>query len=89
MLKIKFLPHEEILEIDEFWLRDHCSCDKCYNVATKQKKYNLLDIPKDIKPDKMNYSENGKVLYIKCKFSANVLLDFIKMTCIYDLHFRD
>lgn len=67
MLEIKFSPEEAILEIDEFWLRDHCRCTKCFNVATKQRKYNLLDIPKDIKPEELNYIENGKILYIKCK----------------------
>ncbi|XP_073822493.1 trimethyllysine hydroxylase [Musca autumnalis] len=59
MLEIKHSQSQEIIKVNYFWLRDHCRCPRCNNVDTKQRRYNLLDIPRDIKP------ENGGVKYLK------------------------
>ena len=38
----------ETLQIDYFWLRDHCRCNLCYNHETFQRKVSLSDIPDDV-----------------------------------------
>ncbi|KAM7353258.1 trimethyllysine hydroxylase [Cochliomyia hominivorax] len=64
MLKIEYKTKNEHLELNQFWLRDHCRCDKCYSLETKQRKYNLLDIPKDVKAKELVYLEEGKLLKV-------------------------
>ncbi|XP_023298151.2 trimethyllysine dioxygenase, mitochondrial [Lucilia cuprina] len=64
MLKIKYNAKDEYLQINQFWLRDHCRCNKCYNETTKQRRYNLLDIPKDVKADDITYLNEGKLLKV-------------------------
>lgn len=67
MLKINYSPKNEDLQIDQFWLRDHCRCNKCYNESTKQRRYNLLDIPKDVKAKELVYFNKAKLLKVTCK----------------------
>ncbi|XP_017486362.1 PREDICTED: trimethyllysine dioxygenase, mitochondrial isoform X1 [Rhagoletis zephyria] len=55
MIQIKHKSSGKILKINTFWLRDHCRCGDCYNVETKQRRYNLLDIPKTVKPLRAEY----------------------------------
>lgn len=37
------------VQIDLFWLRDHCRCELCYNNVTFQRKVSILDISDNIK----------------------------------------
>lgn len=39
-----------IAKFHHIWLRDHCQCEQCYNSATFQKEFNIVDVPLDIKP---------------------------------------
>ncbi|TMW54917.1 hypothetical protein DOY81_000150 [Sarcophaga bullata] len=64
MLKINYKPKNDVIQINQFWLRDHCRCNKCYNEATKQRRFNLLDIPKDIKAEEILYLNDGKFLKV-------------------------
>lgn len=68
MFTIKYQVKNKFLEINQFWLRDHCRCNKCYNEETKQRRYNLLDIPKNVQIEKLNYENDGKLVNITCKF---------------------
>lgn len=68
MLKINYKPKNEVVQINQFWLRDHCRCNKCYNEATKQRRFNLLDIPKDITAEEIVYLNDGKLLKITCMY---------------------
>ncbi|XP_054744230.1 trimethyllysine dioxygenase, mitochondrial [Anastrepha obliqua] len=55
MIQIKHKASGKTLKINTFWLRDHCRCGDCYNTETKQRKYNLLNIPKTVKPIRAQY----------------------------------
>ncbi|XP_039950794.1 trimethyllysine dioxygenase, mitochondrial [Bactrocera tryoni] len=59
MIQIKHSRSGKTLKINTFWLRDHCRCSDCYNTETKQRKYNLLDIPKTVKPTRTEYIKDG------------------------------
>ena len=41
------------------WLRDHCQCKQCYNSATYQKEFNILDVPLDTKPANVSISDQN------------------------------
>lgn len=67
--KLLVLQHanlENPLKVCNFWLRDHCRCDECYAADTFQRKFNILDVPLDIKPKHVIADENG-LINIKCK----------------------
>ncbi|XP_055837951.1 trimethyllysine dioxygenase, mitochondrial [Episyrphus balteatus] len=64
MIEIRCPKSIESLELDEFWLRDHCRCKKCYNVDTKQRKFSLLDLPDDVSAKRVIKSEDEKNLII-------------------------
>jgi len=65
MLEVKHKPSGKLLKLNDFWLRDHCRCNDCYNLVTKQRKYNLLDIPADIKAKEYNYKKEGSEFEVK------------------------
>uniref|UniRef100_A0A1A9X281 Trimethyllysine dioxygenase, mitochondrial n=1 Tax=Glossina brevipalpis TaxID=37001 RepID=A0A1A9X281_9MUSC len=65
MFEIKCEKKNEILKLNQFWLRDHCRCLQCYNQVTKQRKYNLLDLPEDIAVKDWHNTEDGKLLKVK------------------------
>ncbi|XP_078347691.1 trimethyllysine dioxygenase, mitochondrial-like [Oculina patagonica] len=48
------------------WLRDHCQCKQCYNSATYQKEFNILDVPLDIKPATVSINDQN---YLSIKWS--------------------
>lgn len=77
MLEIKYEYTGEILNFDQFWLRDHCRCLECYNEVTKQRKYNLLDLPDDIAVKHWHSTEDGKLLKVKCRKQKNFNKSFI------------
>uniref|UniRef100_A0A182K094 Trimethyllysine dioxygenase, mitochondrial n=1 Tax=Anopheles christyi TaxID=43041 RepID=A0A182K094_9DIPT len=41
---------DESVSVSYVWLRDHCRCEECYNVATFQRSTSILDLPLDIQP---------------------------------------
>lgn len=53
------------IQICHIWLRDHCRCALCYNADTNQRKQNLLDIPFDIRPQRVAALDGE--LRITCK----------------------
>lgn len=67
MIQIKHSRSGKTLKINTFWLRDHCRCSDCYNTETKQRKYNLLDIPKTVKPIRAEYIKDGLQYEVHCK----------------------
>ena len=56
------------------WLRDHCQCKQCYNSATYQKEFNILDVPLDIKPANVSIN-NQNSLSIKWPDSHETSFD--------------
>lgn len=56
----------ETLDIDEFWLRDHCSCQECHNTETNQRRYDLLDLDANVRVLDSRY-EAGERLVVQCK----------------------
>lgn len=75
MLEIKYQPTGEILKIDPFWLRDHCRCIQCYNLDTKQRKYNLIDIPANVYPLGGEYVKDGLFYEVECKYKFILCTD--------------
>ncbi|XP_075153503.1 trimethyllysine hydroxylase [Haematobia irritans] len=67
MIEVKHYDSQEVIKVNYFWLRDHCRCLLCYNTVTKQRKYNLLEIPRNIKPEKggVTYLKDGQILQVK------------------------
>ncbi|ETN62222.1 epsilon-trimethyllysine 2-oxoglutarate dioxygenase [Anopheles darlingi] len=49
-LTIKSAATDETVRVSYVWLRDHCRCRECYNEATYQRSYSILDLPLDIQP---------------------------------------
>ncbi|KAF8656798.1 hypothetical protein AX16_002350 [Volvariella volvacea WC 439] len=41
------------------WLRDHCRCPECFHPITKQRLLNTFDIPRDIKPIRVESKPEG------------------------------
>jgi hypothetical protein len=66
-LSIKNHETEEMLDINYFWLRDHCRCEDCYNVNTCQKRLSILDIPEDVRPNSWKLDSGN--LSVFCEFS--------------------
>jgi hypothetical protein len=44
---------------DHHFLYDHCRCSKCFHAQTKQRLKTLTDVPLDIAPENVEYSETG------------------------------
>lgn len=44
----------ELLRIPHVWLRDHCRCPACYNAKTFQRSIEILDLPLDVKPQRIS-----------------------------------
>lgn len=63
----------ESLDLDEFWLRDHCSCPECHNTETNQRRYDLLELDADVRVLESGY-EAGERLLVQCKLEARVIL---------------
>uniref|UniRef100_A0A182P3E3 Trimethyllysine dioxygenase, mitochondrial n=1 Tax=Anopheles epiroticus TaxID=199890 RepID=A0A182P3E3_9DIPT len=49
-LTIRDNETDEPVSVSYVWLRDHCRCEECYNVATFQRSTSILDLPLDIEP---------------------------------------
>uniref|UniRef100_A0A1I8P643 Trimethyllysine dioxygenase, mitochondrial n=2 Tax=Stomoxys calcitrans TaxID=35570 RepID=A0A1I8P643_STOCA len=64
MLDIKTGPKGDTIKVDSRWLRDHCRCSKCYNARTKQRLFNLVDMPKDLKAKDLKYTKDDSFLEI-------------------------
>ncbi|XP_315450.5 uncharacterized protein LOC1276140 [Anopheles gambiae] len=48
----------ESISVSYVWLRDHCQCEECYNVATFQRSTSILDLPLDIQPALCNVTDS-------------------------------
>lgn len=69
VLTVEPIGWSQPLQICHIWLRDHCRCEQCYNVATFQRKQNLLDIPADIQPAEARLvDDGGEQLRIVCEY---------------------
>ncbi|XP_030554004.1 trimethyllysine dioxygenase, mitochondrial [Drosophila novamexicana] len=55
MLQLTHSKTGKSLEVDEFWLRDHCRCGECLNTETNQRRYDLVDLPVDVHVMKHNW----------------------------------
>uniref|UniRef100_A0A6P4F185 Trimethyllysine dioxygenase, mitochondrial n=1 Tax=Drosophila rhopaloa TaxID=1041015 RepID=A0A6P4F185_DRORH len=55
MLLLKHPKTGKRLEINEFWLRDHCRCGECLNLDTNQRRYDLLDLPDNVISTEVKY----------------------------------
>lgn len=72
------LEHKSLdcpLRVCSFWLRDHCRCAKCYG-ETSQRKFNIIDIPIDIKPIDLKTEDDN--VCIKCKLYLSRVMKRIK-----------
>ncbi|KAI0517651.1 trimethyllysine dioxygenase [Xylaria bambusicola] len=41
------------------WLRDNCRCSSCVHQATRQRNFDIFELPEDIKPSKVTANEAG------------------------------
>ncbi|XP_037928007.1 trimethyllysine dioxygenase, mitochondrial [Teleopsis dalmanni] len=76
MLEIENKRSGKVLKVDPFWLRDHCRCNNCINVETKQRKYNLLDIPEDVEPLFIKFQNDGTFFDIEWSDNHSSTYDF-------------
>ncbi len=58
---LKVMVDDELREFDHKFLRDACSCPRCVDPSTKQKRFQTADIPSDCKPKSTHRSEAGTV----------------------------
>ncbi|XP_017035670.1 trimethyllysine dioxygenase, mitochondrial [Drosophila kikkawai] len=65
------------LQINEFWLRDHCRCGDCLNLDTNQRRYDLLDLPDDITSLSTKYEGNQLLVQWSDGHRSSYDLDFI------------
>ncbi|XP_067626199.1 trimethyllysine dioxygenase, mitochondrial [Eurosta solidaginis] len=65
MIPIEHKRSGTTFQVNAFWLRDHCRCSSCYNLETKQRKYNLLDIPSTMRPISTEYNHNELQLEVE------------------------
>ena len=75
-LEITHPDFPEILQLNYFWLRDHCNCQLCYNLDTFQRIYTVLDIPLSIKP--LVTEVKIDTLFIKCELHSIILKEIHK-----------
>ncbi|EDV90505.1 trimethyllysine dioxygenase, mitochondrial [Drosophila grimshawi] len=62
MFHLKHGKTGQSLEVNEFWLRDHCRCVECLNTETKQRRYDLLDIPADVHAVKTSWATDEQLV---------------------------
>lgn len=67
MLQLTHSKTGKSLEVDEFWLRDHCRCGECLNTETNQRRYDLVDLPVDVHVMKHNW-QTPEQLVVECKY---------------------
>ncbi|XP_030377666.1 trimethyllysine dioxygenase, mitochondrial-like [Scaptodrosophila lebanonensis] len=65
MISLKHPKTGKILEVDEFWLRYHCRCVECVDADTKQRRYNLFDLPAAVKALKLSYKSDQALLLVE------------------------
>lgn len=71
-----FIHHNALaspLKVCSLWLRDHCRCINCYG-ETFQRKFNLAEIPMDVKPTELK-TENNFIL-VTCELTIWHLSSF-------------
>lgn len=73
-IEIKDEKFSTSIRLNHFWLRDHCRCEKCYDKETSQRKFNLLDIPLDIRCE--SYEVKNGILHLKCKYHTYQILNY-------------
>lgn len=56
-LRVNRWPHT--LGLSYLWLRDHCQCSDCYNHLTHQRKFDIQNIPLNIRPAVIKTTEEG------------------------------
>lgn len=61
------LQDGKVIELDAFWLRDHCRCEDCYDAINFQRKLAIVDIADDVCVEEYNINEASKVLSVNCK----------------------
>ena len=52
------------IKISYIWLRDHCHCPSCYNYDTQQRRYDVNNIPLNLRP--VAVIPNSKGLDVEC-----------------------
>eukprot|EP00099_Drosophila_melanogaster_P023187 NP_650886.1 uncharacterized protein Dmel_CG4335 [Drosophila melanogaster] len=77
MLLLKHPKTSQSIEINEFWLRDHCRCVECLNFETNQRRYDVLDLPADIMPLDVKYDGMNLQVQWSDAHKSNYDLDFI------------
>ncbi|XP_062127270.1 trimethyllysine dioxygenase, mitochondrial [Drosophila sulfurigaster albostrigata] len=85
MLQLKHPKTNQSLEVNEFWLRDHCRCGECLNTETNQRRYDLLELPADVKASEHNWQPSDgndepqlRVLWSdghRSSYAANFIFD--------------
>jgi len=74
MLQLKHPQTCKILEINEFWLRDHCRCGECLNTETNQRRLDLFELPPNVTALKHNWVKGEDLeeeqLVVLCKLAS-------------------
>lgn len=61
-MELKCADFAETLNLNFFWLRDHCRCNQCYSETTHQRKFNILDISENVRPKKIVFQKKDVVI---------------------------
>ncbi|KPU72769.1 uncharacterized protein Dana_GF26278 [Drosophila ananassae] len=77
MLILKHPETGKSLELNQFWLRDHCRCGECLNLDTNQRRIDLLDLPSDVKLLESKYEGNNFIVLWSDGHRSSYALDFI------------
>ncbi|XP_055389725.1 trimethyllysine dioxygenase, mitochondrial [Condylostylus longicornis] len=77
ILTINHPNYEEEIDINLFWLRDHCKCNLCYNHEMYQRKTNILDIPLDISVLQTGIKDEKLIIKWEDEHESEYDLDFL------------
>lgn len=78
-LEISDEKYSSSIKLNFYWLRDHCRCDKCYDVGTAQRKFNFMDIPLTIRPKSYEVGEKLCVVCKSLKFKIRFLIFYFTL----------
>ncbi|XP_052896220.1 uncharacterized protein LOC128303335 [Anopheles moucheti] len=78
-LTVRNVNTDESVSVSYVWLRDHCRCADCYNVATFQRATSILDLPLDIQPASCEIcDEKINIIWLdghRSSYDLNVVFD--------------
>ena len=65
-LEVQVPRWPQSIRLSYVWLRDHCRCDSCYNFETQQRRFDVHNIPLNVRP--LAVKPSSQVLNIECEY---------------------